>query len=94
MGNCLGVYVYWICFRVGILFYRLVATMTELNERLAKQEKVLKKIRAWLENQAIRDEKEAKKAIQFPSLKEAYIAEAKNLRAVIKEINDALSGSN
>jgi hypothetical protein len=52
--------------------------------------RVLKKVRAWMENEAIRDEKSANALDKFPSLKEARIADAKNYRAMIKEINSAL----
>ena len=52
--------------------------------------RVLRKIRAWMENEAIRDEQSIKTLDKFPNLKEARIADAKNYRAMIKEINSAL----
>ena len=49
----------------------------------------LLKIKDWLTRQSLKNDLEAKNC-QFMSLKAAYIADAKNYRAVVKEIDAAL----
>lgn len=51
---------------------------------------LLKKIHTWLSRQADRDEDQAI-TCRFESLKEAYLADAKNYRAVCKEIATVLT---
>jgi len=49
----------------------------------------LKKIIGWLNNQAKRDEGQSK-ACRFLTLRDAYISDAKNYRAMANDINKAL----
>ncbi len=46
------------------------------------------KVINWFEAQAKRDEIQAKNNTRFPSLNKAYIADAKNYRAMAKDLKD------
>ena len=65
--------------------------MSASSAREEALEAVLTKIETWMEKQAARDEAEAAKPGQFAMLKEAYIADAKNYRAMAKDARAALS---
>ena len=53
--------------------------------------KALKRIIEWLNNQAVRDEEAANEENQFITLKDAHLADAKNYRAMAKDLSRAIN---
>lgn len=56
----------------------------------SEAERILTKIATWMEKQAAKNESDAA-SCRFISLREAYIYDAKNLRAMAKDARDAIN---
>jgi hypothetical protein len=63
--------------------------LVEKNVEIKRLRAKLWKVAAWLEGQVTQNE-QAAQTCRFESLRDAYVADAKNYRAIIKDIKTVL----